>query len=408
MKKLLLAITVLCVLTQCDEASYRSADPVDPGQPDLSAVNPKIIDADNRFGLELFKQLVAADPDDNVFISPVSIATALAMTANGANGNTLTQMTNTLGFEGLDQEDINQSFKSLINYLVNRDPEVMTEIANSIWYDYRYSFVDAFLETNQNYFDAYIQGLNFSDDNSADIINGWVDDKTHGLIDQIVDKPIDPELVMFLINAIYFKGTWTYQFADTMTIDDWLFTNQDGSQTQVPMMRGDFLLDYFSNDDVTMVRLPYGDEKYSMLVLLPPYGTPINQFVDNLDQATLADWAGGLEEDTIIIGLPRFTMDYDKKLNDVLMQMGMVDPFISGLADFSKMSSQYELFISLVKHKSFIEVNEEGTVAAAVTVVGIGYTSIGPKTLIADRPFLFMIQDDESGTILFVGKAGLM
>ena len=212
---------------------------------------------------------------------------------------------------------------------------------------------------------------------------------------------------MFLINAIYFKGTWTYQFADTMTTD-WQFNNQDGSHSQIQMMRGDFELGFLANDEVTLARLPYGDEKYSMLLLLPPRETSINQFVSQLNPARLADWVSNLQEDTVTIGLPRFTMAYDKLLNDILKDMGMVDPFVAGTADFSKIRPENDLFISKIKHKSFVEVNEEGTEAAAVTVVEFGITSLGPTVLIADRPFLFLIQDDESGTILFVGKAGQM
>lgn len=405
MKRLIITAVALFFLIQCNEAPFQASDPVDQDPPELSAFDAKITEADNRFGLDLFQRLVADDPEENIFISPVSIATALAMAANGADGNTLDQIYQTLGFDSLDQTAINQSFKQLIKYLVNRDPEVMTQIANSIWYDNRYSFAEAFLETNQDYYDAYVKGLLFSDDSSADEINGWVDDKTHGLIDQIVEKPIDPNTVMFLINAIYFKGTWTYQFADSLTTD-WQFSNQDGSHSQIQMMRGDFELGFFSDEDVTLARLPYGDEKYSMLLLLPPPETTINQFVGQLDQAKLSDWISKLEEDTVKIGLPRFTMAYDKLLNEILSEMGMVDPFIPGTADFSKIRSENDLFISKIKHKSFIEVNEEGTEAAAVTVVEIGITSFGPTVLIADRPFLFLIQDDESGTILFIGKAG--
>lgn len=408
MKRLFVIAVALFYLIQCDQAPFKTSDQPEPEPPDLSAINSKVTEADNQFGLDLFGRLVAEEPGENIFISPVSIATALAMTANGADNNTKTQIYQTLGFGGMDRDEINESFKTLLEYLVTLDPKVATKIANSIWYNNRYSFAEAFLQTNQTFFDARISGLDFSDDGSADIINGWVSENTNDLIKNIIEKPIDPSIVMFLINAIYFKGTWTYQF-ETDSTETRNFTNQDGSISEVDMMRGTFLLNRFKNDDLSMVELPYGNEKYSMLLLLPNLSTDINQLVAGLNHESLNSWVDGLSEDTTILGLPRFKMEYEKKLNDILIDMGMPDAFIEGLADFSLIRPENDLFISKVKHKSFVEVNEEGTEAAAVTVVVIATSSNGgPLSFYVDRPFLFLIRDRESGTILFIGKAGQM
>lgn len=397
----------LVFLVQCQEASYHGTDPVEPDPPKLGAVHEKLTEADNSLGLKLFRQLSQDDPAENIFISPVSIAVALAMAANGAQNVTLEQINNTLGFGDLEQDAINQAFKELIAYLVNRDPKVTTQIANSIWYDNRFTFEDHFLTTNQEYYDAEIRGLRFSDDGTADIINGWVSDKTNGLIDQIVEAPLDPQLVMFLINAIYFKGTWTYQFADTATTAT-NFYNYDGSRSEIMLMKSDFYIDYCYNEEATLARLPYGDNRYSMLLILPNYGDDINAFVAGLTDDRLSAWTGAMTKDTIFVGLPRFKLEYDKNLNKSLQELGMIEPFIPFTADFSRIRGENDLYIDFIRHKSYVEVNEAGTEAAAVTVIGFATSNGDPHALVANRPFIFMIQDDETGTILFVGKVNAL
>lgn len=401
--KSILLLTAISVLMQCQEASYSPVDPVDPDPPELGAVHEKLTEADNSFGLKLFGQLSEADPEENIFISPVSIAVALAMAANGADNTTLEQINTVLGFEELDQSAINKAFKDLITYLVNRDPEVATQIANSIWYRQSYSFNQQFLATNHEYFDAEIRGMDFSDNRTVDTINGWVTNKTNGLIDHILDAPISPDLVMFLINAIYFKGTWTYQFEDTATTDS-KFYNYDGTQSDIKMMKGNFNIDYYYGEEATLARLPYGNDRYSMLLVLPHYGDDINEFVANLTADKLATWTGSMRRDTNFVALPRFKLEYDKILNKSLQKLGMTDAFIGGLADFSGIREQNDLFIDYVRHKSYVEVNEAGTEAAAVTIVGFATSNGDPHAIFINRPFLFFIQDDETGTILFVGK----
>lgn len=390
-------------LVSCSSDPAKSTDEPEPN-PDLAQVQAQITEADNQFGLKLFKELVSADPDDNIFISPVSIATALAMTANGAAGKTESELYETLGFEGLSREEINRSFQALIRYLTTLDPTVATKIANSIWYKQGIEFEEAFLQTNRTYFDAEISSLDFSKDESADIINQWVSDETNALIDGIVEKPIDPELVMFLINAIYFKGEWTYQFEDSLTREQ-NFYNQDGSENAVSMMNIYNEFGYYQTEQTQIVELPYGDKKYSMLVLLPKADIAINDFVASLDNSILNDWTSLMEVDTVILGLPKFTIEYEKSLKEALKALGIEEAFSPMTADFSGMRPQKDLFISEVKHKSFIEVNEVGTEAAAVTSVEVGITSVGQqKFMSVNRPFVYLIRERDSGTILFVGK----
>ncbi|MGH7454185.1 MAG: serpin family protein, partial [bacterium] len=227
---------------------------------------------------------------------------------------------------------------------------------------------------------------------------------TNGKIKQIVDDPIAPELVMFLINAIYFKGIWTYQFDPQQTKDDW-FTLADGSKKSCKMMnlKGD--LPYFANARFQAVDLPYGDADFSMTILLPSQQTHVDSLLAELDQANWNLWTRSFVKHSGNLSLPKFTLEYDLLLNDVLKALGMGIAFSPDQADFTKMRKTGDLYISKVKHKTFVEVNEEGTEAAAVTSVEIGVTSVGGDfTMRVDRPFIFVIRENHSGTIFFMGK----
>ncbi len=374
----------------------------------LTAQEMQLIDADNLFGLKLFMAVSAAAGDTNVFISPLSVSMALGMTLNGADGQTYDAMRETLELAGLTEDEINQSYQSLIALLTNLDPEVVFQIANSIWYRDTFPIRQSFVDVNRQYFSAEVQGLDFDDPGAADIINAWVHEKTNGKIDEIVDKPIDWNTVMFLINAIYFKGDWTYQF-DPNDTEDEDFTLLDGTTKQVPMMfMQDVSLPYFENEDFQAVDLAYGDSLFSMTIILPHDGTDIDSIIEGLNTNQWEEWIGQFHHTSLeSFGMPKFKLEYEIKLNDVLKALGMEVAFDQNLADFSRMYHNEQvgpnLFISKVKHKTFIEVNEEGTEAAAVTSVEMAYTSIGPY-MIVNRPFIFAIRERFSGTILFIGK----
>lgn len=375
---------------------------------ELSLAEKSLVESDNKFGLKLFKEIVREEKDSNVFISPLSVSMALGMTYNGANGSTQEAMQKTLELSGLTIEEVNESYNSLIELLTGLDPKVQFQIANSIWYRENISVKEEFVNLCKKYFDALVKGLDFNEPNAAKIINTWVDENTNGKIKQIVDDPINPLIVMFLINAIYFKGTWTYEFEKDQTTDDW-FTLPDGTRKPCKMMEQKNEFRYFENDAFQAVDLPYGDGDFSMTIFLPTYGTDVDSLIAEFDQENLNSWLSSFSSDSGVLYLPKFKLEYELKLNDVLKALGMEVAFVPGQADFTKMMHGVrvgELWIDRVKHKTFVEVNEEGTEAAAVTSVGMELTSVDPSRfwMRVDRPFVFMIRENLSQTILFIGK----
>ncbi|UCF19820.1 MAG: serpin family protein [Gemmatimonadota bacterium] len=385
------------------------SDPVGPQEitqlpRDLEVAEVELIAADNAFGLKLFRQIQAETADGNIFVSPLSVAMALGMTYNGAAGSTLSAMQETLELQGLTLEQVNRSYRSLIDLLAGLDPSVEFILANSIWYRQGFPVEQSFLDVNREYFDAEVAALDFASPGAATTINDWVAEKTNGRIDEIVDSPIDPILVMFLINAIYFKGDWTYQFDRDLTRDAPFFL-ESGSEKLVPTMAyGEPVeVGYYKDSEIEAVDLPYGGKAYSMTIMLPVGEGNVGALVESLDGARWAQVVGGMAVLEAEVRMPKFTLEYELELNDALKALGMEVAFDQGAADFSKIYPGPErLFISKVKHKTFVDVNEEGTEAAAVTSVEVGLTS-APPVISVDRPFVFVIRERLSSTILFMG-----
>ncbi len=381
----------------------------DPEPGDITTVDKSLIESTNRFGLKLFKEITAAENSEkNIFISPLSVSFALGMAYNGAGGETRDAIAATLEFHGFGPVEINQSYRNVIDHLTQLDPAVSFNIANSIWYRMGFPINPEFIDLNRTYFDAETRELDFGQPDAADIINDWVSDKTQGKIDEILKPPIPPEAVLYLINALYFKGAWTLPF-DTAATMDGPFHLTDGSTVMRPMMATDTVLRYFENDLFGAVDLPYGDERFSMAVLLPKSPYTVDDVIAQLDDNNWAAWAGNFTDTELKLYLPRFKFGYEVTLNDMLKALGMEIAFDPFGADFSNMVSDMgllpgNLFISYVKHKTFIQVDEEGTEAAAVTIIGFELTSMGPKIMIVDHPFLFVIHEHETGSILFMGK----
>ena len=387
------------ILQSCNDSS---TSPNPPQFRELTANEKNIVQSDNVFSHKIFKQVAKSETGQNIFISPLSISMALGMTLNGANGTTYEAIKNTLEFQDLSLEEINQSYQSLIQLLSGADPKVIFQIANSVWYRQIFTFEQDFIERVQTYFNALVQGLDFNDPDAKNIINQWVNQKTNGRIKAIVDF-IDPNDVMFLINAIYFKGIWTYQFNKNLTKDDF-FTLPNGTQKPCKMMvqNGDF--QYFANSDFQAVDLPYGAGNFRMSILLPNPLFNIDSLIAQFNQQNWDMWMGSFSKSSGILKLPKFTMEYKIKLNDVLSDLGMAVAF-TDQADFAEMYPPGNLFISRVKHKTFVKVNEEGTEAAAVTSVAITLTSSGGEfAMRVDRPFIFVIHEKRSKAILFMGK----
>jgi serpin B len=369
----------------------------------LSEKGQKLVNSSSAFGIDLFKTTVESEAEKgNLMVSPYSAALALAMTYNGANGETKTAMENALRLNGLTIEEINVNYQQITEALLSLDSQVELAIANSIWYRNNFSVLQEFLNTNRNFYLAEIAGLDFSSSNAKNIINNWVSNKTNNRIPSIIDN-IPAETVMYLINAIYFKGPWKYKFdkKDNFYSD---FQLSNGTKKQVEMMTQTFDVKQFKNTSMSMVELPYGRGNWVMDLISPNETNTTDDILDKLNATSWDSWVSSLSEPSELrLSLPPFKFEYEKKLNDILSSMGMTITFDQQNADFSKINSQMQLFISDVKQKTFVEVNEEGTEAAAVTSVNIGVTSIG-DFLVFNRPFIFVIREFSTGTILFIGK----
>ena len=364
------------------------------GDPTFSSVTS----ANTRLGFKLLKDVQAREPATNIFISPLSISIALTMTYNGAVGDTQQAMAQVLEIEGLELDAVNRSNASLRESLENRGTKVQLSIANSIWSRQGVEFNPDFLNRNEKFFEAEIASLNFNSPEAPEIINGWVETNTNGKIEKIVQQ-IDPRTLIMLINAIYFKGSWQEEFDKSKTRDG-IFRQSDGSDKEVPMMRREGAYPYYRGEKFEAASLPYGDGTVSMYIFLPDRDSNLDEFLRDLNAENWASWLPQFHEvrDNSTMMLPRFKLEYEVKLNDTLKALGMEIAFGGG-ADFSGMGPS--LFISEVRHKTFVEVNEEGTEAAAVTVV-VGVESV-PPSFIVDRPFFFAIHDDRTKTILFMG-----
>ncbi len=365
----------------------------------------EIVSSDNDFGIEIFKSVLQKEADSsNVFISPVSISLALAMTYNGAEGTTKEAMETTLRKSDYSFNEINQLYKNLMQGLLSVDPKVTLEIANSIWYRQGFEVIPDFINVNRNYYKAEVNALDFNSPNSVLTINNWVSDNTNNKIDKIINE-IPGDAVMYLINAIYFKGTWTYEFDKGKTTDR-TFTLMNDSTVDLPFMEQETDLNYQHNDLFSAVELPYGKANYSMIVLLPNYGKTINDIIAGLNSDAWNSWTHDFNEQDVVVRLPKFRFQFKEKLNDALTDMGMGIAFTNA-ADFTKINDKGGLKISKVLHKTFVEVNEEGTEAAAVTSVEIIYTSAEvPSALFfnVNKPFLFIIREKESNAIIFIGR----
>ena len=372
---------------------------------DLSSSEQQLIGAANRFSFALWGKVSGAQRDQNVFISPLSASFALGMTLNGAANQTFDQMRTALQVDGLSQQDINAGYKSLIALLRSLDPRVTMQIANSIWYRETFPFNQSFIDAGRSYFDAEVHGLDFNDvSGSVGTINGWVNQKTNGKIAKVL-ATIDPLDVMFLINALYFHGSWRQQFDPSQTTDD-VFTSVPGVTEPMRLMHRHADMLYVETASYQAVDLPYGNAAFAMTVLLPKPGTDVESFSAGLTDTTWRSLISSFSTAEVELAVPKFRLEYERTMNDDLAALGMVVPFEPNVADFTRMSPLgKQLYISFVKQNTFVNVDEEGTEAAAATVTGIRATSLGPYSVMrVDRPFLFVIRERLTGAVLFMGK----
>lgn len=385
-------------------AQSRLPETESPLQKKTANSDTKIADASNKFGFKLFAEVLKnPSGEKNVFISPASAAIALAITYNGAKGSTQQAMAKTLELQGMDLQTINSAYASLKRLLENPDPQVQLAIANSLWADKDASLRPDFLQRAQNFYQAKVTTLNFQDATAPDVINQWVSKNTQGKIDKIVNQ-VEPEQLLFLINAIYFKGQWSNQFDKSKTAA-YPFYLTSGNQKQQQMMFQEGNYPYYETEQFQAVSLPYGkDGKLSFYIFLPKPNSNLKAFQQNLNVANWTQWMTQFSNREGSIRLPKFKADYEVTLNDALKALGMEEAF-SSRADFSGMGKN--LAISKVKQKTLVEVNEEGTEAAAATSVGIIATSYTepqkPFQMVVDRPFFCAIRDRQTGSVLFMG-----
>ncbi|MBT8478560.1 MAG: serpin family protein [Gemmatimonadetes bacterium] len=401
----LLAAVVL--LAACDSPADPQPVPQIESLPRaLTDAEVGLIGAGEAFAFDFLEKIVRGeDSGANIFVSPLSASMALGMTLAGAEAGTFDAMRAALRLDGLPREEIGNSYRSLIDLLSGLDTTVRVEIGNSVWHRAGFTLEPDYVAEVERDFLARVEGLDFSDPAAADLINGWVRESTDGLIDAIVDPPIDPLTMAFLINAIYFEGQWTTRFDPALTRPG-DFRRSDGSMAAVPFMwMSDHEFPFSATPDYQAIELPYGGQAFAMTVLLPSEDAGIDALVESLDTETWAGIIAGLRDTELLVGIPKFSLEYEKSLNEVLEALGMEVAFDETAADFSRMhrdALDMGLHISRVKQKAFVEVDEEGTRAAAVTSVEVGVTS-APPTFVADRPFVFAIRERLSGALLFMG-----
>ncbi len=402
------AIAIGLTAARCREPAITGPRPITTLPRQLTGAESGLIAADNRFAFTLFGEIARqAGPDTNLFVSPLSAAMALGMAYNGAAGVTQAEMQQALALDGMTLDEVNQSYRSLITLLRGLDPQVAFTLANSVWYDPdpRYAPTPDFLATTRTYFDARVESLDFGSPTAAATINQWVSDQTRGKIPAIVPDPVPTDVVAYLINAIYFKGDWTTQFTKDLT-QPAPFTLATGATTTVPMMTHGRTVNvaHGYSDGVLIVDLPYGGKAFSMTIVLPRGAGGIDSLVAGLTEERWSAWTAALDSGDVTVFLPKFTLTYGLTLNDVLKALGMPSAFCdSPHPDFTRMNPSGALCITEVKHKATVDVNEEGTEAAAATSVGVGVTSL-PPSIVVDHPFLFFIRERLSGTILFMGR----
>jgi len=390
-------------LTSCDK---EIDEPVNqPADIELTAKSAQVINNSNNFGIDLFLRVAAdEDEDKNLMISPLSASIALTMAYNGADGNTASQMKSMLGYaDDLTPEDINESYLNLLDQLLNADESVKLSIANALFYKLGFSIKSPFLNTLTTSFDADVEGLNFSNPSSVDVINQWAFDNTNGKIEKVIEE-ISPDAAMFLMNALYFKGSWTTMF-DKNSTTDMPFYLSDGSQVNAPFMNGEINVLSYEDEKVRVLEIPYGRKNFSMVIALPQ--EDLQSYLQHFTPehwATITSQLDGEQDwysSTVI--MPKFSFDYETYFNDALMAMGMTDAFSPFHADFSAISDT-SIFISFVKQNTFIDVNEEGTEAAAVTTIGFETTTAGPQPFVVNKPFVFAIRERTTNTLMFIGK----
>ena len=381
-----------------------------------------IVTGNNKFALNLYAKL--RSKEGNLFFSPYSISTALAMAHAGARGQTELQMAKVLHFPIIakpgtelssklipDRHQFASVFGKIIKDLNNRGKKGGYElrVANALWGQEGYEFLEEFLELIKTNYGGRLNEVDFvrAAETARKTINTWVEKETNDKIKNLIQKGVLNSMTrLVLTNAIYFKGNWARQFKEDRTKDA-PFTLASGQKVDVAMMNQTAEFNYMETESFQGLELPYVDDELSMIILLPKEFDGLDEFEKTLTVEKLSKWMGELHNREVRVSIPKFKMTSQFGLASVLKSMGMTDAFSANAADFSGMNGKRDLFISAVIHKAYVDVNEEGTEAAAATAVTMKLTSIEPTRIPvfrADHPFLFIIRDNHSGSILFIGR----
>jgi serpin B len=400
---LLLAVT----LAACQDKAEWADDPSDGDEEAaLSAEQEKAVASQmNVFAFRLLQTVVDdEEPDKNILISPFSASIGLGMLNNGANGQTQKDLQKVLNAPDLSKEELNRYFRNRISAVRQADPGVSFEIANSVWIDKNFSVLENFIKVNATWFDAEVRNEAFADKQTVELVNDWCAGATQGKIPRIIDELSD-QAVVLLINALYLKAAWTVPFPKENTKVE-LFHNTGGSEVSVPMMQMDSIyFNYAEAENFELLELPYGNESFSMNILLPRQGITLESLMEKLGENTWQTALSHLKGTKISVKLPRFGIEYGKDLKESIINMGATT-IRGGNADFSLINPDKQLSVSRVLQKSLIEVNEEGTEAASVTLVEVGI-SLGGTLKVplfqVDRPFLFIIREKASDAALLMG-----
>jgi serine protease inhibitor len=395
-------VLVLSLILSCGASAQAEAPLIAPLSP--------VPDAISNFGFRLLRTLVRSHGSDNVIVSPLSVSLALSIAYNGAAGDTKAAMAKTLGIPSLNDDDFNHANHGLTSSINQADPAVQMEIANALWAQSGFTINPEFFKLSRDWYSAPVGSLDFANpQHAADVINAWVDKNTHGKISRIVDR-VERTDGLLVTDAFYFKGPWSFPFNQEATKPR-DFHLQNGGSVKAPLMdnRGEY--PYFENDAFQAIRLPYGNERFAMLVFLPRKNKGLSNFLASLDRAHWAQWKTGFSKREGSIILPKLELSWGTSLNDALKSMGMAVAFNILRADFSRIHPPQpsRLFISDVEHKTLVKVDEEGTEAAAATdvemTVGTLISSGGPRPfeMIVDHPFFFAIAEQESDALLFAG-----
>ncbi len=405
---LIIAATIL-MASSCEgkESEIDLENLPKPKNIELRSSEIEMVKSDQSFAFNFFANVYAEeseDGDNSFMVSPLSLSMALAMTMNGAEGDTKSVIKESLKQNEFSEDDINSYYKKLREALLSTDPSTKLSIANSIWTNKVVAIKNDFISRNREYFNSSVEAVDFGDVKTKDKINNWASVNTNGLIENVIESTNIDDL-MYLLNAIYFKGIWISEFSKNKT-EKKMFTHEDGSTVNVDMMNQTSKFKYKNDDLLQIVELPYGNGAFSMMVLLPQEDKKIGDVIDALNSSDYwVELESGLRVNEVELSLPKFKTEYSKKLNEVLKKMGMGLAFTDD-ADFSGMSD-ISAKLSFVKQDTYIAVDEVGTEAAAVTTVGVVMTSmlIEPQKVIfnANHPFVYLIKENSTGSILFIG-----